>query len=132
VQITPAIAPEVAAMDVYQRTPVWCLPKPDVELAPWFQRALGVPGVAAGLHGVGLAALEAATWLLSTAPLRLGQPAAAAAVAGAIIVAGGYNTAMFTLTGIAVLALLVLAITIIQLGDPTPASPTAPAPGAGG
>ena len=78
VQITPAIAPEVATLDVYQRTPVWCLPKPDVELAPWFQRALGVPGVAAGLHGVGLAVLEAATWLLSTAPLPLGRPAAAA------------------------------------------------------
>jgi cation diffusion facilitator CzcD-associated flavoprotein CzcO len=29
VQVIPAIAPEVAKLTVFQRTPIWCLPKPD-------------------------------------------------------------------------------------------------------
>ncbi|MFE4371737.1 flavin-containing monooxygenase [Streptomyces sp. NPDC056835] len=50
VQVVPAIAPEVARLDVYQRTPIWIFPKPDLALpetarrlfaaAPWTQRAV--------------------------------------------------------------------------------------------
>ncbi len=29
VQLVPSIAPEVEALTVFQRTPIWCLPKPD-------------------------------------------------------------------------------------------------------
>ena len=29
VQVVPAIAPEVERLTVFQRTPIWCLPKPD-------------------------------------------------------------------------------------------------------
>ena len=29
IQVIPAIAPEVAELTVFQRTPIWCLPKPD-------------------------------------------------------------------------------------------------------
>ncbi len=34
VQVIPSIATEVEHLTVFQRTPIWCLPKPDVEL-PW-------------------------------------------------------------------------------------------------
>jgi cation diffusion facilitator CzcD-associated flavoprotein CzcO len=83
VQITPTIATDVASLDVYQRTPVWCLPKPDIELPPWFQRALRLPGVAAALHGGILAALQVGTWGLSSTPPRLGRPVVAAMDAAA-------------------------------------------------
>ncbi len=33
VQIIPAIADEVEHLTVFQRTPIWCLPKPDIKLA---------------------------------------------------------------------------------------------------
>jgi cation diffusion facilitator CzcD-associated flavoprotein CzcO len=40
VQIIPAIADEVEHLTVFQRTPIWCLPKPDVKLASPIQWAL--------------------------------------------------------------------------------------------
>ena len=46
VQVIPAIAPEVERLTVLQRTPVWCLPKPDGAIAPRTRRVLErVPGV---------------------------------------------------------------------------------------
>lgn len=45
VQVIPAIAPEVEHLTVLQRTPVWCLPKPDGAIAPRTRRVLErVPG----------------------------------------------------------------------------------------
>ncbi len=38
-QVIPAIAPDVAKLDVFQRTPHWVLPRPDRVFKPW-QRAL--------------------------------------------------------------------------------------------
>ena len=38
-QIVPEIAPKVAQLDVYQRSPNWILPRPDGPIRPW-QRAL--------------------------------------------------------------------------------------------
>ena len=32
VQVIPAIAPDVARLTVFQRTPIWCLPKPDARI----------------------------------------------------------------------------------------------------
>lgn len=50
IQVVPAIAGEVAALDVYQRTPIWLMSKPDAEISPrlkrlfarmpWLQRAI--------------------------------------------------------------------------------------------
>jgi cation diffusion facilitator CzcD-associated flavoprotein CzcO len=40
VQIIPAIADLVEHLTVFQRTPIWCLPKPDVKLASPIQWAL--------------------------------------------------------------------------------------------
>ncbi len=34
VQVVPAIAPEVAQLDVFQRTPVWVLPRTDFKITP--------------------------------------------------------------------------------------------------
>lgn len=33
IQVIPAIAPEVEHLTVFQRTPIWCLPKPDAPLS---------------------------------------------------------------------------------------------------
>lgn len=60
VQITPAIAPAVRHLDVYQRTPVWCLPKPDVAVTPGLQRVIAGPFVGAGLSGTSLLGLDLA------------------------------------------------------------------------
>lgn len=75
VQIVPAIAKDVTRLDVYQRTPVWCLPKLDAPVPPWFQRVLGVPGVAAALHGASLAGVELFLRGLTQTPEVLGKPA---------------------------------------------------------
>lgn len=44
VQIIPEIAPEVAKLVVFQRTPIWCLPRPDAPLPKAVQRLMGLPG----------------------------------------------------------------------------------------
>ncbi|MFB8004195.1 flavin-containing monooxygenase [Nocardia sp. NPDC056000] len=58
VQIIPAIAPEVAELTVFQRTPVWSLPKPDFTMPRIGQRLLAVPGLQAALHGVVLVVVD--------------------------------------------------------------------------
>ncbi len=40
IQVVPAIADRVAQLDVYQRTPIWLMPKPNPKLSPGFQRLL--------------------------------------------------------------------------------------------
>ncbi|MCW4352621.1 NAD(P)/FAD-dependent oxidoreductase [Hoyosella sp. YIM 151337] len=45
VQVIPSIAPEVGHLVVFQRTPIWCLPKPDGPIPAPARFALGhVPG----------------------------------------------------------------------------------------
>lgn len=39
VQLVPAIAPQLAHLDVYQRTPIWLLKKPDAEVPHWIKAA---------------------------------------------------------------------------------------------
>ncbi|NEW41555.1 NAD(P)/FAD-dependent oxidoreductase [Nocardia cyriacigeorgica] len=78
VQITPAIAPEVGHLDVYQRTPVWCLPKPNYQVPRWLQAALRVPGVAAAQCGVILLGLEPIATLATYMPLAVAKPLMAA------------------------------------------------------
>ena len=46
VQVVPAIAPQVEQLVVFQRTPIWCMPRFDPILTPRVQRALRViPGL---------------------------------------------------------------------------------------
>jgi cation diffusion facilitator CzcD-associated flavoprotein CzcO len=46
VQVVPSIAPEVEQLTVFQRTPIWCLPKPDGPMPAVVRRAFrSLPGV---------------------------------------------------------------------------------------
>jgi cation diffusion facilitator CzcD-associated flavoprotein CzcO len=74
VQITPKIAQEVAHLEVFQRTPVWCLPKPDFSVPPLIQDLLRIPGLAAGLHGAGLAGMNVASRAMVSTPTPLASP----------------------------------------------------------
>ena len=59
VQVIPAIAPEVAHLTVFQRTPIWCLPKLDGPLPQsvrWFMTR--VPGGAAAARLVSQSLVE--------------------------------------------------------------------------
>ena len=51
VQIIPAIAPEVGHLTVFQRTPVWSIPKPDFRVPAAMKKLLAIPGVQATIHG---------------------------------------------------------------------------------
>ncbi|TLG00360.1 hypothetical protein FEK35_24270 [Nocardia cyriacigeorgica] len=44
VQIDPSIAPQVEQLTVFQRTPVWVLPKPDFQVPRALHRVLAIPG----------------------------------------------------------------------------------------
>jgi cation diffusion facilitator CzcD-associated flavoprotein CzcO len=45
IQVIPSIAPRVGRLTVLQRTPIWCLPKPDAPIAPRARRLLErIPG----------------------------------------------------------------------------------------
>lgn len=46
VQIIPQIAPQVRHLTVFQRTPIWCLPKPDVAIPAPLRKLLSIPGFA--------------------------------------------------------------------------------------
>ncbi|MFS3130063.1 flavin-containing monooxygenase [Nocardioides sp. Bht2] len=64
VQIIPSIAPQVEQLTVFQRTPIWCLPKPDAPL-PWPVRT--VLGLVPGSKAV--ARLAAQSYVEVTFPL---------------------------------------------------------------
>ena len=44
VQVIPEIAPIVARLSVFQRTPIWCFPKADMPLSPAARRVMRIPG----------------------------------------------------------------------------------------
>jgi cyclohexanone monooxygenase len=44
VQVIPEIAPIVERLNVFQRTPIWCFPKPDVPLSPTARQMMRLPG----------------------------------------------------------------------------------------
>lgn len=74
VQIIPSIAPEAGSLTVFQRTPVWSLPKPDVAVPPIVQRVLGAPGVQPALHGVALVVVDQVLRTLVGAPRGVVHP----------------------------------------------------------
>ncbi|MFE3544974.1 flavin-containing monooxygenase [Nocardia sp. NPDC059177] len=63
VQVIPEIAPEVAHLTVFQRTPIWCLPRPDLPLPTAARLALKLPG------GRTLTRLVSQTYVEFTFPL---------------------------------------------------------------
>jgi cation diffusion facilitator CzcD-associated flavoprotein CzcO len=59
VQVIPAIAPDVEHLTVFQRTPIWCLPKFDGPLSPRFRSALArIPGALTLMRLVSQAMVE--------------------------------------------------------------------------
>lgn len=69
VQISPAIAPEVKELAVFQRTPVYCFPKPDYSFPTWVQTGLRIPGSASVISASLLVGIEVALRFLLDAPL---------------------------------------------------------------
>ncbi|GAA4111374.1 NAD(P)/FAD-dependent oxidoreductase [Nocardioides fonticola] len=63
VQVIPSIAPEVEHLTVFQRTPIWCLPKPDGPITLPVRTLLKVPG------GKRVARLASQTFVEVTFPL---------------------------------------------------------------
>ena len=64
VQLIPAIVDEVAHLTVFQRTPIWCLPKPDRALSPRTRTLLDrLPGAKAATR------LLSQTYVEATFPL---------------------------------------------------------------
>ncbi|WP_067699525.1 flavin-containing monooxygenase [Nocardia jejuensis] len=74
VQIIPSIASEVGHLSVFQRTPVWSIPKPDFAMPRAVQRVLNVPGVQAGIHGGALIAIDLVLRGAIKAPSTLAHP----------------------------------------------------------
>ncbi|MFG1790645.1 flavin-containing monooxygenase [Nocardia sp. NPDC049149] len=75
VQIVPSLAPQVAELAVFQRTPVWSVPKPDYAVPPAVQAVLRVPGVQAGINTAVLVAVDLTLRAGVSAPLWLAKPA---------------------------------------------------------
>ncbi|MFI5027915.1 MAG: flavin-containing monooxygenase [Solirubrobacterales bacterium] len=59
VQVIPSIAPEVEQLTVLQRTPIWCMPKPDRQLGRRTRRALErIPGAQRAARALSQAFVE--------------------------------------------------------------------------
>ena len=59
VQLVPTIAPEVGSLAVFQRTPIWCLPKPDAPMSGAVKGLLRfVPGAGWAVRAVSQAYVE--------------------------------------------------------------------------
>ena len=59
VQVIPSIAPEVERLIVLQRTPIWCLPKPDARLGSRLRQVLRrVPGAQGAARALSQAYVE--------------------------------------------------------------------------
>ncbi|MEC4614955.1 MULTISPECIES: flavin-containing monooxygenase [Tsukamurella] len=75
VQLAGHVAPDVAAMTVFQRTPVYCVPKPDFRIPSALRLLLRVPGVAAALNTIGLIGAHLGLWLVINTPGFVVRPA---------------------------------------------------------
>ncbi|WP_067690606.1 flavin-containing monooxygenase [Nocardia jejuensis] len=76
VQIIPAIAPEVGALTVFQRTPVWSVPKPDFVVPKALKVVLGIPGVSASINGAAFVAVDVLLRFVSKTPIATFRPIA--------------------------------------------------------
>lgn len=76
VQIIPAIASSVGSLTVFQRTPVWSVPKPDFVVPKFMKRLLAVPGVSAAINGAAFVVIDLLLRLISKTPIEKLRPAA--------------------------------------------------------
>lgn len=58
VQVIPELAPAAAQLTVFQRTPIWCFPKPDIPLSGLLQAGMRLPGVKSALRAASQAFVE--------------------------------------------------------------------------
>lgn len=75
VQIIPTIAPQVGHLTVFQRTPVWSIPKPDFQIPRALQKVLAVPGVQPALHGSALVVIDLVLRAIVKGPRGVMRPA---------------------------------------------------------
>ena len=78
VQISPSIAPVVQQLSVFQRTPVWCLPKPDMAMRPWMRRGLRIRGVGTSIAFATNVVVETVLRVVYQTPKALFRPGARA------------------------------------------------------
>ncbi|OBJ69486.1 NAD(P)/FAD-dependent oxidoreductase [Mycobacterium sp. 1274756.6] len=90
VQITPAIAPRVQRLTVFQRTPVWAWPKPDFRIGRRLRKVLGHPWSQTALGNAALLLVETGTRLLVYAPAPVAKSFFAAMDTGARGIYRGY------------------------------------------
>jgi cation diffusion facilitator CzcD-associated flavoprotein CzcO len=76
VQIIPAIAPEVGTLTVFQRTPVWSVPKPDFRVPRPMKWALSIPGVSASINGGAFVIVDLLLRFVGNTPMRIFRPIA--------------------------------------------------------
>ncbi|MEV6773704.1 NAD(P)/FAD-dependent oxidoreductase [Nocardia sp. NPDC051030] len=74
VQITPSIAGQVATLSVFQRTPVWCIPKPNPKIPAAVKAVLHTPGLQAATHGAVLVVIDGLLRVMSNAPMAVVRP----------------------------------------------------------
>jgi cation diffusion facilitator CzcD-associated flavoprotein CzcO len=60
VQIAATVSERAAAVDIYQRTPAWVLPKVDFVIPPLLRKVFRVPGMIRAVNAVGRWAMDAA------------------------------------------------------------------------
>ncbi|GAB17233.1 putative flavin-containing monooxygenase [Gordonia effusa NBRC 100432] len=74
VQLAGHVAPDVASMTVFQRTPVYCVPKPDFPIPRVVQLVFRLPGVGAALNAIGLAGAHIGLWFVINTPGAIIRP----------------------------------------------------------
>ncbi|WP_378735107.1 flavin-containing monooxygenase [Nocardia brasiliensis] len=84
VQIVPTLAPHVAELAVFQRTPVWSVPKPDMAVPESVKTVLRLPGVQAGINNAVLVVIDIGLRAGVSAPLWAVRPVLRTADAVAI------------------------------------------------
>lgn len=74
VQIIPSIASYVDSLTVFQRTPVWSIPKPDFVVPRLLQQVLSVPGLVKVVHGAALVVMDLLFRAISKPPMSVIRP----------------------------------------------------------
>ncbi|OHT88559.1 flavin-containing monooxygenase [Mycobacteroides saopaulense] len=74
VQLSGAIADDTASLTVFQRTPVYCIPKPDFRIPAIAQWALRIPGLASAIEWGALVGGSAGLWFLIHTPGAVMRP----------------------------------------------------------
>ncbi|MFV8310961.1 flavin-containing monooxygenase [Mycobacteroides chelonae] len=74
VQIVPSIALQVDSLTVFQRTPVWSIPKPDFVVPRCLQRVLSIPGLVKVVHGGALVVMDLLFRAVSKPPMPVIRP----------------------------------------------------------